>query len=139
AAVASVEAKGQQNPEAKGQQRAEAKSSLRVRDPGMLRMASSVSTEAPSSKSISVVAPSPDGSGAYLFSRGESRAFGSRRQQSSSLSSYPSFGLSSSGVESSVEAGETGDGGGGGAGMFFGGQHSGRSSAFSDNASSGNV
>ena len=132
AAGAAAAAAAAATAEAKGSRRTEAKSSLRVRDPGMLRMPSSVSTEAPSSKSISIVAPSPDGSASYLFSSGGSRAFGSRRQQSSSLSSYPSFGLSSSGLDSSDPA-AAGD-----SGMFFT-EGSGRSGAFSDNTSSGNV
>lgn len=79
------------------ERRAESKGAFRVRDPGMLRIPSSQSTEAPTSKSISYVAPSPDGAGSYIFSGGFDRAFGSRRPSSGS---YPSFGLSSSGVES---------------------------------------
>lgn len=115
--------------------RAESKSSLRVRDPGLLRIASSQSTEAPSSKSISIMAPSPDGGGAYLFSRGESRAFGARR--SSSLSSYPSFGLSSSGMDSSTERGGRWVGEGGAGGSFFIETGS-RSGLFTDDESEGN-
>lgn len=113
--------------EFKSETKAESKGSLRVRDPGLLRLPSSQSTEAPSSKSISVVAPSPDGGGAYLFSLGESRAFGARRQ-SSSLSSYPSFGLSSSGQGSEI---------GGTQGMFFTADEQARSGLFSDNETSG--
>lgn len=114
---------------------AEAKSTLRLRDPSLLRIPSSQSTEAPSSKSISVVAPSPDGSGAYLFSRGESRAFGSRRQ-SSSLSSYPSFGLSSSGRGDSGH--DQGTGGAGEAGTFFADDAS-RGGLFTDDQESAEI
>lgn len=92
AAAASASAKPQEHD-----RRAESKGAFRVRDPGMLRIPSSQSTEAPTSKSISYVAPSPDGAGSYIFSGGFDRAFGSRRPSSGS---YPSFGLSSSGVES---------------------------------------
>lgn len=113
--------------------RAEAKSSLRVRDPGLLRIASSQSTEAPSSKSFSIMAPSPDGGGAYLFSRGESRAFGVRRQDSS-LSSYPSFGLSSSGVDSSNDQLGQGSGTGDAGGLFFA-EDAGRRAATPDDKS----
>ena len=97
AKAAAVERHHAQQPQTPS--RAESKGALRVRDPGIFRIPSSQSTEAPTSKSISYVAPSPDGGAAYMFSGLDSRAFGSRRQ--SSLSSYPSFGLSSSGVESS--------------------------------------
>lgn len=97
----SIAASGSSGEDKQQQPRgAESKGSLRVRDPGVLRLPSSQSTEAPTSKSISVVAPSPDGGGAYLFSQGGNRVYGSRRQ--SSLSSYPSFGFSSEDGSSST-------------------------------------